>query len=66
MASDCRKCKKYDACDDLEKCINAVVKRDMDRIESPRKQQINLIYMHDLTEYDNYQLDKLIYGDAEE
>lgn len=57
----CRKCDKQQACTKIKDC--PLVKAEMKRIERGRHKHIlNLVYMHDLPENDNNNMDKLIYG----
>ena len=62
---DCRKCKLYETCTDVDKCRNRVVMTAIQRAGDPiREHRPDITYMHDLAELDNKRLDSVVYGDT--
>ena len=61
---DCRKCARYDACADVDKCRNRTMMTEIQRAGDPkRKHRIDIQYMHELPETESTHLERTIYGD---
>ena len=62
---DCRKCRRYAVCVDIDQCRNQTMLRNIDRIDNPtRKYRLEITYFHDLPESEYHQIERTIYGDT--